>query len=669
MVRSDSPPIYATCVAILIFALLPAAQGRTKLRPAPITKYDLPASIFMGSLELQRCPQMPAYCGTLSRPLDPAGQVPGVINISFELFPHRDHLLPPLDPIVANEGGPGYPSSGTASSYVGLFYPLMDRHDLLLVDQRGTGNSQAIDCEPLQNSAYLSLRGVGLCGEHLGNTSDLYGSGIAADDMAAVLDALGFGRINLYGDSYGTYFAQTFAGRHPGRLRALVLDSAYPVVGLSPWYPEASPAMRNAFDSICRQSLSCRNLPRDSISRIEALLNELRIHPFRGTAHDGNGQPREVTANPMSLALLAFGNSTGPVVYRETDAAARAYLDDKNSAPLLRLLAENSVVSQSGAPPFDPIAYSAGLFVAVSCSDYPQIYDMKAPPWIRVLQRDVAFAAEQERHPEVYAPFTINEFNSIPLDFSVLDTCIPWPIPSPAHPPGQPVPAETVFTSAPVLVLSGTLDSLTPAKQGAEAAKLFQNAQQVLVANSFHVTALDEQDDCASVLVRRFVIDLDPGDTSCASRIAEVRTVPRFATIVGELPAARPLAGNQGTVADLQLAAAAALTAGDAIARWWMNQTGSGVGLYGGTFQYAYSNGLYQYTLVDYRWVKDVAVSGSMTWTYSTPGAVIADLSVVTHGSDSSKLVISWNDRQRHAMATISGVIDGRNIAATMYAP
>ena len=49
--------------------------------------------------------------------------------------------------------------------------------------------------------------------------------------------ALGLGRIDLYGDSYGTFLAQSYAYRHGDSLAALVLDSAYPVRGESPWYP------------------------------------------------------------------------------------------------------------------------------------------------------------------------------------------------------------------------------------------------------------------------------------------------------------------------------------------------------------------------------------------------------------------------------------------------
>jgi hypothetical protein len=198
---------------------------------------------------------------------------------------------------------------------------------------------------------------------------------------------------------------------------------------------------------------------------------------------------------------------------------------------------------------------------------------------------------------------------------------------------------------------------------------LFPNAQQILVANSFHVTALDEQDNCASVIVRNFVKDLDPRDTACAARIAEVRTVPKFAKYAGQLDPATPSPGNQGTLRDLRVSAAAALTAGDALARWWMNLSGSGVGLRGGRFQYSFVNGLYQFQLAGLEWVKDVSVSGTMSWDYSKPGSVTAHVSVAGPGTEPGLLDISWNDRRPHAMATISGKIGNRKLVATMYAP
>lgn len=669
--RWRSAPNITVLASLLAIAFL-SAPGACKKGP-PLTATGSPdfgPSIRLGRLILARCPAVPAYCGHLTRPLDPAGQVPGTIDIGFELYPRGNWPEPSGGTIVAAEGGPGYATTGSAYGYLALFRPLLQDHDLLLMDNRGTGLSQPVDCPGLQRAPYLFLRGVEACGQELGDTSDLYGSGLAADDLAALLDALGIQQIDLYGDSYGTFFSQAFAGRHPDRLRSLVLDSAYPVIGESPWYPEAAPAMRNAFEVTCSRSLTCRNLPGDSLERLRELLDSLREHPFRGVAQDGDGGMHQVEADATNLAFLVFSNTPGPILYRDLDAAARAYLENGEERPLLRLLAENQAASPSDAGGLALMEYSQGLFITVSCSDYPFVYDLAKPLAVRLAQRNAAFALEEATDPNVYGPFTIEEYNATPLDYSILDSCLPWPIPSPAHPPGQPVPPGATFTSAPVLVLSGELDTLTPAAQGAEAAALFPHALQVVVNNSFHVTAVYDADDCASRIVVNFVRDLDPGDTSCASHIAEVRTIPRFALLSSQLDPAIPTAGNRGTTADLQVAAAATYAAGDAIARWWVNLTGSGVGLRGGSWQYTYVAENYAYKLDRARWVDDVAVSGTMTWSYwQDRGFIKAHLQVSGPPGESGSLIVSWHSTQPHAQATITGQIGGRTIAATMYAP
>ena len=661
----------ATLLAIFaVIASAPVAEASRRNMSAPVAARDLGPTIEMGSLVLRHCPGVPAYCGRLTRPLDPAGQVQGTIDIGFQVYPRGNWPSPGAGTIAAAEGGPGYATTASAYGYLALFQPVLEDHDLLLMDNRGTGSSQAINCPGLQRAPFLFLSGVAACGSELGRTSDLYGSGLAADDLAALLDALGIEQIDLYGDSYGTFFSQAFAGRHPARLRSLVLDSAYPVIGGSPWYPEAAPAMRNGFLITCRRSLACQNMPGGSLGRVEALLESLREHPFKGVAQDGDGVVHEVDANASNLAFLAFSNTLGPLLFRDLDAAARAYLENGDSLPLLRLLAENRAASPSDAGGVPLSEYSQGLFIAVSCEDYPFVYDLTKPLAVRIAQRNAAFAAEEITDPYVYGPFTIDEYNAVPLDYSVLDSCLPWPIPSPAHPPGQPVPPGAKFTDAPVLVLSGELDSLTPAAQGAEAAALFPHAVQVIVNNSFHVTAVYDEDDCASKIAVHFVRTLDPGDTSCASQIAEVRTIPRFVLHSSGLDPATPSPGNQGTSADLQVAAAATYAAGDAVARWWVNLTGSGVGLRGGGWEYAYVGPNYAYRLYDVRWVDDVGVSGVMTWSYSADrGFIKANLQVSGPPDESGNLVVSWYNTEPHAQAGITGTLGGRAIAATMYAP
>ncbi len=655
------------CVA----APLPTIHKRMPIKPIAQPMQALQRSIEVGSLTLHRCPDAPGYCGSVVRALDPTNQVWGTIAIQFEYYPHTDQSQPALQPIMAAEGGPGYATTGSRDGYLGLFAPLRDRRDILLVDERGTGKSQALNCALLQGEPDSRAPGIQACSAQLGDTRYLYGSGFAADDVAAILDALGMPVINLYGDSYGTYFAQTFAGRHPDRLRSVVLDSAYPVRGLSPWYPEIAITARYAFDAACQRSPACSALPGTSMQRINALVASLRAHPFSGRTHDANGVPRNVTANATNLANLMVANATQSVVYRELDPAARALLDHGDPTPLLRLLAENQLTDTSGGVPSDPAAFSSAIFIAVSCQDYPQIYDMNAQLPLRHKQRNRALLDKQQTDPGVYAPFTIAEFDKVSLDTSVLDLCLGWEAPAvaPAYPPGEPVPPNAGFTQAPVLVMSGDLDSLTPALQGTQAAALFEHGRQLIVDNSFHVTAVGDQDNCASGIVQRFVRTLDPGDTTCAQHVAEVHLVPRFVHTAQELDPATARAGNQGTDVDLRVVAAAAQTLGDALARWWINYSGNGVGLRGGSFSYSSPSNLTFFKLNKMLWVDDVQVSGKMSWDYDYPGAVTAQIHVVGGPNETGDLTFAWNSHVPLAQATITGKIGGRNIAATMYAP
>jgi pimeloyl-ACP methyl ester carboxylesterase len=614
----------------------------------------------VGTLTLSPCG--PAWCGSVTRALDPSGEVPGTIAIGFEFYPQHDAARPNAGAIVATEGGPGYATTGSRAGYLALFEPLLaDRH-LLLVDNRGTGRSAPLHCSALQHDPLSLPANVAACGAQLGERAALYGSALAADDLAAVIGALQLGRVDLYGDSYGTFFSQTFAGRHPTLLRSVVLDAAYAVIGADPWYPEAAPQARAAFDAACARSPACAAQGGTSMERIGALLQALRAAPVTGTAPDGDGTLQTATADAQGLAYVMFANASGPVVYRELDAAARAWASG-DTAPLLRLVAENQTVADSTAAADRARAFSAGLFTAVSCADYTQIYRMTDPPLARRHAAGAAIAAKQQTDPNVFAPFTIAEFLAMPQDYSVVNLCIPWPVASSAHPPGQPVAPGTAFPGVPVLVLSGDLDSLTPPAQGAQAAALFPNARQVIVKNSFHVTAIGDTDHCASTLVRNFVQTLSPGDVSCAAAVPAYRVLPQFARRAAQLVPANPALGNQGSPDDLRVAAAMLYAAGDAIARWWVNYDGDGVGLRGGRFAYTTLGAVTRFQLDALRWTDDVAVSGTITWNADTSEVR------VQLATTAGMLDATWRDRVADSIATITGQLNGRRVAATMTAP
>ena len=330
----------------------------------------------IGRVHLRHCHVTAgALCGSIHRSWDTSGRGHGQVTVGFAFVPARDRAAPILGTLVPHEGGPGYSTTGSASEYVPMYGPLLDRRNLLLVDQRGTGRSEPIDCPALQNLTGRYAPAAGKCGRSLGARSDNYTTAESADDLAAVVRALDLGPVDLYGDSYGTFFAQVFAGRHPGLLRSIVLDSAYPTFGETAWYPTQTPAMRRSFTLACARSVPCASAGRTPMQLLRLVLDHVRRHPYRGLSHDADGRRMHVLVDGKALVSVAFGATYGPYFYREFAAALRsALLGD--TAPLLRLVAEATGGSTYAGK---PAAYSEGLDAAVACHDYPQLFDMSAP--------------------------------------------------------------------------------------------------------------------------------------------------------------------------------------------------------------------------------------------------------------------------------------------------
>lgn len=626
------------------------------------------ASLQVGSLVVQRCGKRAPWCGTLKRPLDPRGLIPGGIPVYFEFYPHTAPG-PTLGTLVGAVGGPGYPTTGSRDNYLTLFAPLRADHDVLLMDYRGTGRSGALDCEPLQHAPILTEADIGACGRSLGAAAALYSTALAADDLAALLDAAAIGHIDLYGDSYGTYFAQVFALRHPQRLRSLLLDGAYPLDGPDyPWYPNYGPAMRDKFERACERSEACHALAGTSLQHIAAALELLRRQPFSTAARAGDGRLVHFTANASQLAIVMFGGSPAYATLRETDAAARAF-SSGDRLPLLRLMAETLLSADSRTATPAPRQFSAGLAVAVFCQDTPQIFDMALAPQQRLRARDAAIAQRQAQAPDTYAPFSIDEYRGMPIDYAFIDECVQWPAVRRDSPAVPLVPPGTRYPDIPVLVISGEFDDITSVADGAAAAARYPHAHHVIIANSFHVNALPgARSECGALLARHFIAELQTGDESCAAAVPEVRLLPRFAKGLHGLSPARALERSQASTEQLRAVSAALLTAEDVIDRAEANGAGSGVGLRGGTFRARARAGGYRLTLRSVRWTEDAEFSGQIDWP-GRSGTVHATLQVSGPQGQRGRLDLQWAEGASAARATVRGTLDGSAVIAEAPAP
>jgi len=635
--------------SLTLLVIAGAGCAGSQFAPAPRLNPGANSELRRGSATLRRCLGGDYFCGTVRVPLDPAGQVPGKTGIAFAWLPHSDRARPSDGTIVAVEGGPGYPSIGSRSLYRALYAPLLQRRDLLLVDNRGTGRSEAIYCESLQRAPIMRLPQVTRCGEQLGRRSDLYGTAIAADDLASVLNALGIGKVDIYGDSYGSFFVQAFAGRHPRRVRTIVLDGAYQVIGGSPWYPSTGPTIENAFDLACARSSVCARIPGSPLDRVEHLLRELR------KAHG--------PISPSGVAFVMDAAGLDPLAYRDLDAATRAYLAEGDAVPLERLVDE--VYAQEEGAGGRARSYSQGLFVAASCSDNPQAYDMRLPASQRAAQWQRVLARKRENDPRLYAPFTLDEFLGMPIDYAYVPLCTTWPVPSRAHPPGQPVPPDTHFPSVPVLVLNGDLDTTTTPAEGAHAAELFPRATHVIVANTGHVTALGDYYGCAASIVRRFT-ETGRVASECAPRVPAVHLVPSFSKTLPEVTAATPLPDNDAPPRELRAAAAAVLGAADVLVRAYQFGLSSGSGVRGGSYTAAPTSSAVTATLNGIRWTNDLATSGSA---HLDGRSATASARLTLAGACTGAVRASWATTGSTARATLDGTIDGYRLRATIPAP
>jgi pimeloyl-ACP methyl ester carboxylesterase len=631
--------------AVTILCVTMAAPASSAAATATLLAPD-------GREALQPCPGMrQVLCGSLPRPLDPADPAQGTIDIAFQLYPARSGTA--TGTIVAVEGGPGYASTGSADWYLDLYEPLRDNREVLIVDNRGTGGSAAIDCRRLQSYRGDYLEAVGDCGDQLGGTSDVYGTAFAADDLAAVLDHLGIEQIDLYGDSYGTYFSQTFAVRHPDRVRTLTLDAAYPVEQLDPWYRDINRAMVDAFESVCDRDPGCTALGGDPIGRLRDLADALAAQPLTGTARDADGVKRRVTVDVPGLGYLMGVATYGHTVYRELDAAGRAWLEGGDPAPLLRIMAEQTY--WGGAGPVEE--YSEGLYVAVACNDYPQLWDVTAAAPVRDVQYQAALDELRTGDPDAFFPFTVDEW--VASDWTEFTSCLPWPAPDPWVPPLR---DPAVYPDVPVLVMVGDLDSITSPEASRLAAGFFPDATYVEVANVGHVVALGDYQGCMAGIAVRFVVSGgDAGDVSCAGTAYHgVRTVESFPATLADV---RPASGAAVDIG--RVARAVTDTVGDVFPRW-MNAVGyDGVGLRGGRFT---STGLdiVRFKLTGLAYVADLEVTGRMTWDRFT-GEITAE--VRFDGASTGRLSISWNDYDHHAVATATGTIDREALDLTLPAP
>jgi pimeloyl-ACP methyl ester carboxylesterase len=604
-------------------------------------------------------------CGSIKVPVYWGAPQRGSLTVHFEEYLHTDSSLPALEPIVAMEGGPGYPSTGSAASYLFMIGSLRQRHDLILMDQRGTGGSDAIHCPGVQDYDGLARPKdfptvVAACAKRLGASANAFGSAAVAEDLQAVLQALHVKKVDLYGDSYGSYAAQVFALHYPSFVRDLVLDGTYNQ-HFKPFEPEAVTALRRAWDTMCTSFPRCTG--DDLLNGIGAFARKLGRHPIVGVADDEYGTPQHIDLTAEAFAQLVLDATYSYTFFRDVPAALVAARHG-DLTPLMRLAAEDVNFNAGGGAPG---AYSAGDLEAVSCHDYRTAWDTRSSDARRAAELDRAVKGLPNG---VFSPFSKQVWLASLDENELVYGCLDWPRPAVADPP---FPRGTRFPHIPVLVLDGLLDQATPLGDASKVARAWPDATFVRVANSNHITAQVDLLHCVSVIVRQFLGTRSAGNTSCAHHVPAQYVVPAFPASVRTAPQAVSAGTlDHSAMLDRQAAWAATETVGDALERWFnLLAGGPGYGLYGGSFTVSgayYSYGPLVLHFKSTRFVPNLSVSGTAKWNRAS-SLLKAKLSLTGPHGLKGNLQMAWSTSTAGAIARERGTIGGHTVALDMPAP
>jgi pimeloyl-ACP methyl ester carboxylesterase len=276
-------------------------------------------------------------------------------------------------------GGPGEDAISAAADYAAQFAPLLKDRNLLLVDQRGTGQSAALHCDLFSPAtAADSLRdlfppaAVEKCERRLAATADLtrYIYAYFARDLEQVRQALGYGPLNLFAGSYGTRAAQVYMRAYPRSVRTAYLGSVVPVDANNPL-----PFAKTAQTVLDRLFADC-----DADPACHAAYPNLRDEFRQVLERLDSGNVRVSILGRAGLVPLGRGRVAEWIrakLYRPRGAATlpwfihRAFAGDW--APIADdILADSREVDQ---------ALSLGLLFAITCSeDLPFVRDQDIGP-------------------------------------------------------------------------------------------------------------------------------------------------------------------------------------------------------------------------------------------------------------------------------------------------
>ncbi len=465
----------------------PRASANAAPSPRPATQQTLKR----GRVEFRTCAKeslKDAVCARYEVFENRAAKTGRKIALNVVMLPALDEKPAP-DPIFYFAGGPGAAASYYANQpFMAL---LRQRRDVVMVDQRGTGESNPLQCnvygDPDDMRGYFGetfpAERVRACRAELEKIADLrlYTTPIAMADLDEVREAMGYDRVNVNGGSYGSTAALAYLRLYPQHVRVAAVSGVAPVD-----YKMALPFAKGVEHALDRLFTDCA-----ADAKCNAAYPNLRKEFSDVVAELSKGPLTFEATNP------ATGRKQQITLTRE------AFMEHIRAA-----LYQPNVIIYLPFLIHDMAGGNYSRFASVSYQVFRQLEGLIARGMHLsvVCAESIPFITEDEIKRETAGTF----YGDARLR-AYQHACALWPkgdVPAPFR--------DTSKLDVPVLMISGDFDPVTPPFVGAAALAQYTNGKQIVVRNGSHASY-----PCTERLMADFI---ERGtwqglDTSCVDQI------------------------------------------------------------------------------------------------------------------------------------------------------
>ncbi len=435
-----------TFLAFLLLVLVVAACTPRDLTATPESSIVLEDCILTST----RGSQVDARCGTLTVPEDRANPDARQIDLNVAVIPaiKRD---PEPDALFLLAGGPGQSAIETFPAMINLMFQIHEDRDIVLVDQRGTGESQPLRClDPEEDESLTDEQALAIykaCPETLDADLRFYTTENAMADLDEVRVALGYEVINLYGASYGTRAALTYLRMFPERVRTLTLDAVVdPGFVMFMDAAEDGQAALDEFFARCETDEACSTAFPDLRMEFGEVLSRFDQAPTNiMIPHPLTHEPLDLTVTRQMITNMVFNTLYVPDLVATLPVSIHAAYADENYVPLI----SQALLVNAGL--YD------GMFYAVTCTEDAPLIS--------------AEAAVERSEGSIFGDRTV-EFAEV---------CAEWPKGDVSDEFRSPV-----ISDVPVLILSGAADPITPPRHAEAIAEDLTNELHLVFPGMGH---------------------------------------------------------------------------------------------------------------------------------------------------------------------------------------